>query len=279
MKQILVPVDFSADSINALEHGIMFANKLEANIKIFHVVHYKDFETPLFFRDLVDFEDKTALDFLNLLLYRYRSRVSKNIEHEIIEGNIAKEIISKAKEDKTDYIIMGTQGTTASDSFWMGSNAYKVVENAPCPVITIRSGFVRDNIKKIVLPINFSKHTRRKINAAADIASLFNSEIHVLGVTESNIEDIQKRVESWVNQTLDYLNQRKIKNYSSMVQGSNITDLTIDYAKSIDADLIAIMTEQGEQPFSFILGANAQNAVNTSPIPILSIRPDFTINN
>lgn len=43
MKSILVPIDFSGDSINALEHAILIANKVEANIKMIHVVKKKKF--------------------------------------------------------------------------------------------------------------------------------------------------------------------------------------------------------------------------------------------
>ena len=171
---------------------------------------------------------------------------------------------------------MGTHGASGGDAYWIGSNAFKVVTNAPCPVITIRNGFIRKQINKIVLPIDASKHTRRKLTITADIAKIFDAEIHVIGVTETSMNDILKRVESWVKQSVEYLNRRQIKNVSKMIQGSNITDMTIDYAKNIDAEIISIMTEQGQHPVSLLLGPYAQHMVNNSPIPVLTIRPTIT---
>ena len=57
-----------------------------------------------------------------------------------------------------------------------------------------------------------------------------------------------------------------------MIQGSDLTEMTIEYAKSINADLISIMAEQGEQPVSLLLSPYAQQMVNLSPIPVLTIR-------
>ena len=274
MKVILVPIDFSADSINALEHGIKFANRIGANVKMLHVEQSKTFETPFYFRDLENFTGKTSKDFMNLVLYRYQRKITHKLNYQIVNGNVATEIATIAEQEKVKYIIMGTHGTSGENSSWMGSNAFKVVTSSPCPVITIRNGFIRDSVKRIVLPIDASKHTRRKLQATADIALAFDSEIFVIGVTETSMEDILRKVESWVSQTVDYLNQRKIKNSSVMIRGSNITDMTIDYAKSVDAELITIMTDQGQHPVSLLLGPYAQHMVNNSPIPVLTIRPN-----
>ena len=55
--------------------------------------------------------------------------------------------------------------------------------------------------------------------------------------------------------------------------GGNITELAIDYAKKVNADLIAIMTEQTQSAKNIILGPYAQQMVNHSPIPVISFRP------
>lgn len=276
MKTLLVPIDFSADSINALEHGIKFANKISAHVRMIHIVQNKNFETPFYYRDLKDFSGKTVEDFMNLIMYRHQRKCNNKLDYKIVEGNVSSEIVKFAKVEDVDFIIMGTHGASGGDSYWMGSNAFKVVTSASCPVFTIRNGFIRNRLDRIVLPIDASKHTRRKLTITADIAKIYEAEVHVIGVTETAMEDILKKVESWVKQTVDYLNQRKISTKSEMIQGSNITDMTIDYAKKIDAELICIMTEQGQHPVSLLLGPYAQYMVNNSPIPVLTIRPTIT---
>ena len=50
-----------------------------------------------------------------------------------------------------------------------------------------------------------------------------------------------------------------------------ITDATIEYALKVDANLISIMTEQEKTTKNLWLGAYAQQMVNHSPIPVMSI--------
>lgn len=272
MKLILVPVDFSADSINALEHGIKFANIINANLRMIHVSTNKSFEPPSFFKDLTDFNGKSVDDFFKLITYRHQRKLNQKLDYTIKQGNISEEIIKQAEKNNVEFIIMGTHGLSASNSYWMGSNAYKVVSSSICPVLTIRNGFIRKSVNKIVLPIDASKNTRRKLTTTAKIAKVYDAEIHVIGVTETAMKDILLKVESWVKQSIEYLDKSKVRNKSLMIQGSDLTEMTIDYAKSINADLISIMTEQGEQPVSLLLSPSAQQMVNQSPIPVLTIR-------
>ncbi len=275
MKKIVIPIDFSSDSINALEHGILFANKLEADIDLLHVASGKDFKTPFYFKDLEEFKGKTEEDYLNLIVYRYQNQVNQRLLPHIIKGNTSKEIIRFAKQKKPEYIMMGTHGTSGFSSYWLGSNAYKVVSASPCPVITIRNGFLKTGMERIVVPIDASKNTRRKIPYAVTMAQLYDAEIDLVGVRGASFGDIREKISSWISQTEEYLLSKGIRCKTDMIEGSNITDMTIEYATDIDADLIVIMTEQDEHPLNFFLGAYAQQMVHHSRIPVLSIRPDY----
>jgi hypothetical protein len=53
--------------------------------------------------------------------------------------------------------------------------------------------------------------------------------------------------------------------------GDNLTDITLDYANRVDADLISIMTEQERNPSNLLLGSYAHQMINKSYIPDLLI--------
>jgi hypothetical protein len=71
---------------------------------------------------------------------------------------------------------------------------------------------------------------------------------------------------------IDYCGERKIKYVSVVKESENITRTTIDYAETIGAGLIAIMTEQENTTANIFLGPYAQQMVNHSPVPVLSMR-------
>ena len=273
IKRILVPIDFSGDSINALEFAIKFANKLNAKLRLIYIKSNKNFDVPFFFKD-AEVNKVSVESFFDIIIKKYKSKIVVDFDYKIREGKVFKEIVNQAKYDDTDLIIMGTHGVSGFEAYWIGSNAYKVVSNSPCPVITIRNGFMRRGLTKIVMPIDISKSSRQKINYTADLAELYDAEIHIVSVRETKRPMIIKRLDNYVSQTKEYLENRNIKVITSDLFGSNITDITIDYAKKVDAELISIMTEQVENASNLWLGRYAQQMVNNSPIPVLSIRPN-----
>jgi nucleotide-binding universal stress UspA family protein len=202
------------------------------------------------------------------------SRILKGgkLDFKTRKGKVYIEIAQQAKSSNADLIITGTHGVSGFEEFWIGSNAYRIVTNAPCPVITMRHDFIVGDIGKIVIPIDSSQETRQKIPVASQIAQLFNSEIHVLSLYSTPLKSVQKRVDNYAQQVIDYFEERKIRYVAVKMESDNITRSTIDYSESVGADLIAIMTEQETTTANIFLGPYAQQMVNHSPVPVLSMR-------
>ena len=72
---------------------------------------------------------------------------------------------------------------------------------------------------------------------------------------------------------MDHLKDEGIKHQYITFTVENITEKTIEYAEHIDANLIAIMTEQEWKARNLLMGPYASQMVNHSPIPVLSIQP------
>jgi nucleotide-binding universal stress UspA family protein len=61
------------------------------------------------------------------------------VEHRLVEGYAAEQILRVAEETNCDLILMGTHGRTALNRLLMGSVAEEVVRKAPCPVLTVKT--------------------------------------------------------------------------------------------------------------------------------------------
>ena len=274
MKTIVVPIDFSGDSINALEHAILIANSIGANIRMIHVVKSKNFEPPFIINDFVSTFSNSIQDFFKKIMSDYKDKVKNSIDYKIREGKIYSEICNEARYNDAYLIIMGTHGLSGFEEKILGSNAYKVVVNSPCPIITIRKKYAPVIPQKIVLPIDITKDTRKKVPFVAEYALKFKSEILVLGVAESTAESVKNKLNLYTNQTEVYLKEKGIKVEKNIIINKNMTSTIINYAIDKNANLIAIMTEQ-PNPFTLIMGITAHNIVNESPIPVMSFSPHF----
>jgi nucleotide-binding universal stress UspA family protein len=87
----------------------------------------------------------------------------------------------------------------------------------------------------------------------------------------TSIKAVRYKVDNYSKQVQKYLDEENIPYKVESVDAENITNATIEYAKAVDADMIAIMTEQETTTANLFLGAYAQQMVNHSPIPVLSI--------
>jgi nucleotide-binding universal stress UspA family protein len=154
------------------------------------------------------------------------------------------------------------------------------VTHAPCPVITIRYDFPfkKDAIKKIILPIDSSQETKEKLPITLEIARSYKAEMHILAMYSTSVKAIQRRVDNHANQVKEILKKEGIKCIMASVEADSLTNATLNYAQANDADLIAIMTEQETTTANIFLGPFAQQLINHSAIPILSLRSKELVN-
>ncbi|MFI5220890.1 MAG: universal stress protein [Bacteroidia bacterium] len=253
-KNILCPFDGSVQSVVALKSAVFFAKKFHAHLTVVHIDESK----------ISNEEIKTALD-LNTagLEYSYLHK----------QGRPYKGIVEAAKETDANAVIMGTHGISGFEEFWMGSNAYKVVHMAHCPVLTMRENIHHNDFRNIVLPIDTSFETRQKVPLAIDLAKKFDSTIHVIGVSVDHNHEAEHKILLYFHQIKKVIEEEGIKFSFERKLGGNITNVTIDYAKKVNADLIIIMTEQENLLSSIFLGKFAQQMVNHSTIPVFSVAP------
>lgn len=273
MNHILVPIDFSKDSINALEHSILIANKLDFDIRLIHVKRKNaDYNASFNLNDFDEVLISGIEDNFESMIRTYKKDIKGEIDFRVREGRIYTEISNQAKYGDSDMIIMGTHGVSGFEEKWVGSNAVRVVSHSNCPVITIRYNFPKREIKKIILPIDASKETRQKVPFVAHLATIFKAEIHVVDVRDNNKASTKKTLEGYMTQVMKYLRRRKIKCVCESLKGKNLADTIIEYAILSDVDLIAIMNEHSERSKQIWLGPHAQQMVNHSPIPVISFQ-------
>lgn len=154
--KLLVPVDGSNASINAVKKAIEIARKHNYSIKLISIVKsmdYKRNENLWFGADgsiLVEneelnktYEKRNKENFEKLL----RAIITKldfrgiKVEIDVLLGEPYVKIIEVAKNENFDFIVMGNRGFSKIKRFFVGSVTQRVISEAPCPVLVIRSDF------------------------------------------------------------------------------------------------------------------------------------------
>ncbi len=278
MANIIAAIDFSDCSVNALEHAVSIATRGTLDVHMIWVNNPSVTKATIYSDTSAELIDEIKKQF-GKLVDKYGPQLpDSTIDFVIREGKVYREIIDEAKEMDSLCIVMGTHGVSGFEQFWIGSNANKLISVSPCPVITIRAGVDPKKIMRcILLPVDSTLDTRQKVPFTTYLAQLFDAEVYVLSLYASKYKSIQKRVDMYSDQVCAYLAEEGIKFHRDILTCDNLTTGTIEYAKRIRANLISIMTEQETSPFNLLVGPYAQQMVNNSPYPVLSINPFDTM--
>ncbi|MEJ2243583.1 MAG: universal stress protein [Candidatus Bathyarchaeota archaeon] len=137
-EKILVPVDGSQGSLNALDKAIKIAKKFDGKITLINVYWISAFRlTPSQLVDYVVEVRKVGEEILAEGKKVVRSE-EVPVESIIKEGHIVEEILKTAKEGNYDLIVMGARGISKIKEILLGSVSYGVTSHAPCPVLIVK---------------------------------------------------------------------------------------------------------------------------------------------
>lgn len=270
--QILVPIDFSEQSLIALGQSYNLARLSKSEIVLLHVIDDTSY-LPFFTKK----EDKELEKQVEAELQKLAADTTKSVgvrvSTSIRRGKVYEVIQETAAELNCAFIVMGTNGSVGIKKF-IGSNALRVVREAPCPVITIKGKTHKSGCKDIVLPLDLSKQTKEKVKNAIEFATLFGSTIHLITVLNTDDEFIVNKLKRQMKQVHEHIREHNISCTLEFILGDDIAEEVIQYAEKNKSDLIMIMTQQeiNWTDLMFISSA-AQQIINGTNIPVLSIKP------
>lgn len=140
IKNILCPVDHSDCSKEALKYAVSFAMKDNSKLYLLHVIDIRVFDESINAMTPQIPDDETLKQLKTKLLdcIPEEMRGDMDVEALVIQGIPFVEIISTAKKNDIDMIVLGSHGRTGIAHMMMGSVSEKVVRKAPCPVLTVR---------------------------------------------------------------------------------------------------------------------------------------------
>ena len=140
IKEILVPIDFTATSEHALDYAVDFAKTVGAKITVLHA-----YELPIY--GFPDGALVASADVASRILSGAQAGLQAAIEKRkasgvelravLRDGPPSEEIAAVAKESKADLVILGTHGRSGLRRAIMGSVAEEVIRACECPVLTI----------------------------------------------------------------------------------------------------------------------------------------------
>lgn len=267
MKKLLVPCDFSTPSYHAFQFALDAANANHGAVHLLHVIELPILHDSVlmpvlsFEKDLLqELKANAETEFKNIK--KKCDTQSVTVTTEVQFGKVGDVIRKYAKEHDIDCIIMGSHGATGAREFFIGSNAEKIVRQSKIPVLVIKD-FYKGPIRDIVFPNTLDTENQGdfvlKVKA---LQHFFKARLHIVWInTPLNFTTDS---ETW--QRLNrFVSRYQFKNYTINVYNHiNPEDGIVEFAKSIDASLIAMGTHGRTGLAHMIKGSLTGSLVNHS---------------
>ncbi|MBK8956042.1 MAG: universal stress protein [Saprospiraceae bacterium] len=246
MKQILIPIDFSENSVAQLKYGISLGILTDAEIHVLHI-----YQLPVISADAFVYvpgpKDMDAMrenyqNQLEDLVNKVKKDLITNINITSVcnYGIPSEQICTYASQGKFDLIVMGVQGSGYLSERLLGSTTTHLFRKSPAAVLGVHKSSHFIQIKNIVLAYDRELIAKKDILAPlVHICNIFDSHIHVLNIVNEIVEFptlAQTLLENELNPSLP---EDRVSYH--IIQNEDILEGLKEYCVSMDIDLLAII--------------------------------------
>jgi nucleotide-binding universal stress UspA family protein len=192
IERILVPVDFSSASKEALDYAVSLAKQFRAAIHLVHVYPPDEASSVPGAGHLL-LQSAETIERLNEELtgiHRKHVPTFRPENCQVRAGQPYQEIVRLAREIDADLIALATRGHSGLKYLLLGSTAERVVRSAPCPVLVVRKRKQKSKaasksfaIRTILVPVDFSTCSLAGTEYAVFLAKSLHATLRLLHVT------------------------------------------------------------------------------------------------
>lgn len=249
MISILLPTDFSDNSMNAIKYALEFFKYQNAEFYFMHAYQ----------NEFYDHDELVSRDVFNDILENVKNESQKNLETLLAEveklspnpkfkyhiissyNTLVEETNLIADAKSIDLIVMGTKGKSDEQQILFGSKTFQVLKHVKCPVLAIPSNYSKRQPKHILFPTDYLiPYKRRELKLLCDLATSYRSVIDVLHVSKSDNLSIKQED----NQAFIKENLSKTEVGFSIAKSKNVAETIKQYVKNNATDMLVMINTQ-----------------------------------
>ncbi len=273
MKKLLVPTDFSKYATNAANVAIEIAKKTQAEVHFENTVlspidwQQMSEDQKMLYPELKSMIDHAQenLDELKQKAEGQGLKASANITFN--QGLI--DIPADIDEHGYELVIMGSQGATGYEEFFIGSNAQRVIRHAPCPVLVVKELEGVPEFQRIAFASDFENTAHPAFERIINFTNQLQAKLDLVyvntPVTFEATHKTNQRLSKFKEQQDAPINEAYIYNDYTPEEG------ILHYCSEYQPDLIAVATHGRKGLNRIFTGSITESLINEAQFPILSV--------
>lgn len=272
MKRILIPTDFSESANRASDLALEIAKKLNLGVTFLHLiatpVEWK--KIPLEKEQLYP-ETKAAIGDAKDSLFKLERKAEQlgvDTTTSLVFNTGMEQVQRYINKDHYQLVVMGTHGVHGLDKM-AGTNAYKVINRSPVPVLALKATDKAVIPTKWVVASDFEPESDPGIHKLMQLAESLGASVQALYInTPYNFVETPA-IEEKMNRALTRFSDLSIT--KRVINAHNEENGIRTFLKNCECDLVAVITH-GKYGFTSLFRRSiTEELINHLEIPILSM--------
>ncbi len=295
IKRIMFATDFSRWARRAEDYACALARSWNASLTVLSVAEFPPGLNPDYAINqqyLADLLKQASAQLVDLKGRAERRGIA--VTTRVATGIPSEEVITAARAEDSDLLVVGTRGKTGLTQVLLGSTAERVIRGAPCPVMAVRMDSVDVEeggvlsrpvtLDRILVPVDFSDCSLDALEYAVVVAQQAKASLTLLHVMEPVSYDLdfsfghsrtreQERAR-WTTRLEELVasHQSSDVQMASQLRGGFPADSILDSVRTLPCDLI-VMGTHGRRGISYaISGSVAEAVLRKSSCPVIAVR-------
>ncbi|MGO4822190.1 MULTISPECIES: universal stress protein [unclassified Flavobacterium] len=274
MKRILFPTDFSETATNAFVHALEFAKMVQGELILLHTFELPVFDNQFFPENYMVIYESLELSQFDMFkeeipklrtIAEERGLSKIKMTHRLMDGGLLYNIEKSIKEDKIDYVVMGTEGATGWSAIFSGTNTGNVLTDIDVPLLSIPSEAIYNKIQNIGFTTRFRPKDKKVLKEVLEITKLAEANLKCLYVKTSKSdvtkETIKKWEEEFANEPIEFF----------VITSDEVKETILDFILYKEIDVLTMLTYKRGFFEGIIHPSLTKKFANSFEIPILSI--------
>lgn len=265
IKTILVGIDYTKSSDNALQYAIMLAKRNKASVMLFHI-----YETPVIHTYsgayFISYKEMQGFNLTRLNKYKAKIEVKHpgvNFETFSTYKSFKAGVSDLIRSRKVHYVVLGLESKSKFSKFIYGTTGLEVAGKISCPVIIVPERYKEHRLNKMVLALDNQKAVESGLMLKVrEFAKRFKTNLSAVHIqTENEFMLLSHKKTNQVNKRWK-INTVEAKDFESGI---------FAYAKNNKVDLITLISRSHSLMYNLFNESNTKQIAFKTKVPIMSI--------
>lgn len=274
MKKILFPTDFSEVANNAFIHALELAKTVGGELILLHSFDIPIMDNEAFPENYFDVFESVQLvqfDVFKEEIPKLRAIANEHnlgnikLSHRLMDGDLIFNIKKAIKDDAIDFVVMGTNGTSGWEAFFLGSTTGSVLSAVSVPVLSVPPEAKFKKIETIGFTTRFNAMDKEALRNVLDIAKKMKAQVKCLYVKTSKSDVGKETVNEWENEFKGEPVQ------FSVVLSEEVEETILDFVSYKSIDILAMVTYKKSFFAELFHSSLTQKFTKVSGIPVLAM--------